>query len=213
MAIVSGMDGDAQRAALCAIAGEQGASLATLSRALGRNPAYLQQYVARGTPRLLAEQDRRTLAQFLGVAESRLGGPEAGGGVPIPRLDIAASAGPGRLVDRELRRRPAHFAPEQLRALGVRADAASILRVEGDSMEPLLSDGDEILVDRDRRDVDRQGGVYVIRLDGALMVKRLRATVPGIEVSSDNPAYPPIGLRRGPALEILGRVVWLSRAI
>ena len=38
-----------------------GESYAALSRMLRRNPAYLQQYVKRGTPRLLAERDRKLL--------------------------------------------------------------------------------------------------------------------------------------------------------
>jgi len=34
---------------------ERGLSLASLSARIGRNPAYLQQYVARGSPRRLPE--------------------------------------------------------------------------------------------------------------------------------------------------------------
>jgi phage repressor protein C with HTH and peptisase S24 domain len=49
-------------------------------------------------------------------------------------------------------------------------------------------------------------------MDGVLMVKRLRTAVGGVEVGSDNPAYPP---RVVPAreIEVIGRVAWLSRAI
>jgi phage repressor protein C with HTH and peptisase S24 domain len=205
------MDPGAQRAALSALASEQGESLAALSRLIGRNAAYLQQFVARGTPRRLAEADRRTLARYLGVPERLLGGPEAPGMVEVPRIDVGASAGPGALADREARRRPMGLAPALLRQLGVRAEAASIIRVEGDSMAPTLADGDEILVDRDAVRVERGGGVYVIRLDDALMVKRLRPAVGGIEVISDNAAFPAIGVKR--EVEVIGKVVWLSRAL
>jgi phage repressor protein C with HTH and peptisase S24 domain len=131
--------------------------------------------------------------------------------VEVPRIDVGASAGPGALADREARRRPMGLAPALLRQLGVRAEAASIIRVEGDSMAPTLADGDEILVDRDAVRVERGGGVYVIRLDDALMVKRLRPAVGGIEVISDNPAFPAIGVKR--EVEVIGKVVWLSRAL
>lgn len=206
------MDPVAQRAALEALIAETGASLSELSRLLGRNLAYLQQYLVRGTPRLLAESDRALLARYFGVPETRLGGPEIAGTVAVPRLDVGASAGPGGLVEGEARRRPGSFGPELLRELGVRAEAASLIRVQGDSMAPTLEDGDEILVDRDRRRIEGRGGVFVIRLDGELMVKRLRPGLGGIEVISDNPDWETrlVPLR---ALDVIGRVAWLSRAI
>lgn len=207
------MEPEAQRAALEALIAENGTSLTELSRLLGRNAAYLQQYLVRGTPRLLSEADRALLARYFGVAEARLGGPELEGLVEVARLDVGASAGPGGLVEGEARRRrDAQFSPELLRALGVRPEAASMIRVQGDSMIPTLEDGDEILVDRDRRRIEGRGGVFVIRLDGELMVKRLRTGVGGIEVISDNPDWE---TRVVPAkvLDVVGRVAWLGRAI
>lgn len=206
------MDSQAQRAALAALMSEQGVSLAELSRVIGRNPAYLQQYLRRGSPRELAERDRARLAAYLGVAEAELGGRSGEANVDVPRIDVSASAGPGGLVDAEGRRRPFAFPPALLRQLGVRTSAASMIRVEGDSMSPTLEDGDEILVNRDERQLGGRGGIFVLRLDGVLMVKRLRPAVGGVEVVSDNPAYP---ARIVPAREadVIGRVAWLSRAI
>ena len=68
------MDMAAQRAALAALIAESGESYAALSRLIGRNAAYLQQFVTRGSPRQLAERDRALLARYLGVPEARLGG-------------------------------------------------------------------------------------------------------------------------------------------
>lgn len=206
------MDDDQQRAALEALMAEQRIGFAELSRVIGRNPAYLQQYVRRGTPRTLAEADRQRLARFLGVPESRLGGPAAAGLVEIARLDIGASAGPGRLTDSEAARRPGELSPALLSQLGVRPEAASMIRVEGDSMEPVLSDGDEILVDRDRREVRGRGGIFVIRIEHVLLVKRLRPAVGAIEVISENPAYPVRRCRLG-EVEVIGRVAWMSRSL
>ena len=207
------MDPAAQRAALAALIEERGESFATLSRVLGRNPAYFQQYLKRGSPRLLAEEDRGRIARFFGVSDARLGGPDAGGElVRVAALDIGASAGPGRLVERE-QARARSFDPAVLRALGVRAEAASLIRVEGESMQPGLADGDEILVDCDRRRIDLRGGIYVLRLDGAVSVKRLRAVGGGVEVASDNPAFPPPAIREAGEVEVIGRVVWLARAL
>jgi len=50
------------RSTLAGLADEAGTSLAWLSRALGRNDAYLQQFVKRGTPRRLDEATSRRRA-------------------------------------------------------------------------------------------------------------------------------------------------------
>ena len=114
---VSGVD---QRAALLALADARGHSLAALSAMLRRNPAYLQQFVARGSPRVLAERDRRLLADVLGVEDSALGGEAAPGAFRLPRLDVAASAGPGALVDAELTIGTETLSPALARSLGLR---------------------------------------------------------------------------------------------
>ena len=206
------MDNAAQRSALAALIAESGESYAALSRLIGRNDAYLQQFVTRGSPRELAERDRALLARYFGVAEARLGGPELAGLVPIERLDVGASAGPGGLVEGEARRRPGALDPVLLRQLGVRPAAASMIRVAGESMAPTLADGDEILVDRDRCRLAARPSLYVLRLDGAVMVKRLRALGAEIEVLSDNPDFAP-RLCRAEDVDVIGRVVWLSRSL
>ena len=47
---------DEARAMLGRLCSERGESLAGLSRLLGRNDAYIQQYLRKGTPRRLPEQ-------------------------------------------------------------------------------------------------------------------------------------------------------------
>ena len=84
---------------------DRGEDYAALSRLIGRNPAYIQQFIRRGSPRRLAENDRKLLARYLGVDESLLGGPAptpaAGDLIAVPRLAVEASAGPGALANRE----------------------------------------------------------------------------------------------------------------
>ncbi|WP_342657150.1 hypothetical protein NPJ82_09350 [Sphingomonas sp. NY01] len=62
--------------------------MANLSRSIGRNDAYLQQYVARGTPRRLPEDERRKLAMILQVDERLLGARD-------PWSPEAVISGPG----------------------------------------------------------------------------------------------------------------------
>lgn len=64
------------RAALQRAILERRTSLAALSRSLGRNPAYLQQWIARESPRVLPERDRRALAAELDIPEADLMEPD-----------------------------------------------------------------------------------------------------------------------------------------
>lgn len=205
------MESIEQREALERAAAARGESLAALSRLIGRNAAYLQQFVTRGSPRLLAEADRRKLARYLGLSDAALGGPAVEGLVPVARVDAGAAAGRGRLVETE-RRSELLLDPALLRRLGVRADMASTIRVEGASMEPTLCDGDEILVDGARRALGVRPVIYVFRREGLVAVKRLRAMGAEVEVVSDNPAFArevvPVS-----AIDVVGRVVWLHRAL
>ena len=51
----------------------QGTSLNALSLQIGKNAAYLQQWMKRGTPRELPEQERLKLAMALNIDERLLG--------------------------------------------------------------------------------------------------------------------------------------------
>jgi hypothetical protein len=206
-----------QRAVLERLVQERNEDYAGLSRLLGRNSAYVQQFIKRGIPRRLKEEDRRTLARYFGVAESVLGGPvtasDGEGLVPVPRLDVGASAGPGALSDGE--RIASHFAFDRgwLRRLcGARPEDLSIIRVQGDSMSPTLADGDEIMVDRGDEAARLRDGIYVLRRDEELLVKRV-AVNPAtrrVTLKSDNPAYPVWADCAAEDLAIVGRVVWAS---
>jgi repressor LexA len=203
------VDGDAQRAALRALIARDGVSLATLSRALSRNAAWVQQFLARGTPRLLPEGDRATLARFFGVAEVVLGGA-ASPIVPVPWLDLAVSAGPGRFATGERVVAEAGYAAADLDRLGVAPSDAAIFEVAGDSMHPTLHDGDRILVDRGQRRPGRAGAIWVIRIGDALFVKRLEREGDGWRIVSDNAADEHRALGD---VVVLGRVVQLVRTL
>lgn len=210
------MDGDA-RAALDALIRERREDYASLSKLLGRNPAYIQQFIKRGVPKKLDEEDRRTLARYFGVSEALLGGRDDDGDelISVPVLDVRASAGHGAFADHERARASMRFDPSWLRGLRLDPGQLSVIQVMGDSMSPTLDDGDDILVDRSDAAPGLRDGIYVLRLDGALNVKRLivdRARR-RVSVKSDNPAYtswPTLDLSR---LDVIGRVVWAGRRL
>lgn len=191
-------------------------SLAALSRLIVRNDAYLQQYVTRGSPRHLDEPDLRKVAEFLGIdaqtiaTRSPVAGLAAADRVQadyraIPRLPLDASAGPGAIGAQEIPYDSFHFSRRWLREMGLENADLSAIRVEGDSMEPMLRSGDEIFVDRNKRSGE---GVFVVRIGDALHVKQVRASTAGtIALISANEAYAPLELPRD-EVEVIGRVVW-----
>ena len=202
------MSGQEIRAALQALAEQAGVSLAALSRMLGRNEAYLQQFVHRGSPRALAEGDRRKLAEFFGVPETRLGAAREAGPLLMPRLAVAASAGPGATVDDDVMIGVEALDRQLARRLGLSDGTASVIRVRGDSMAPGLMDGDHLVVDQTDTRPNARGGLYIIRIGDVLMVKRVCAGPQGLVATSDNPAAPPVP--EGP-MTVVGRVVWQMR--
>jgi len=213
------------RAALDRLLTERGIDYARISQVIGRNPAYIQQYIKRGSPRRLGEQDRARIAAYLGVSEAMLGGPvqrvatparmRGPGMILVPKLAIGASAGAGASVDGEAVEGEVAFDPKWLRDLGADPRALSIIRVEGDSMAPTLDDGDDILVDGGDAAARLRDGIYVLRMDDVLMVKRV-ARAPGqgrISVISDNPHYRSWDDLPMASVQLVGRVVWTGRRV
>ena len=208
------------RKALERLCAERGEDFAGLSRLLGKNPAYIQQYIRRGTPRRLREEERRKLARYFGVPETLLGAPDeadrSGELIAISRSPVRASAGPGAIPNGERTQPYIAFNERWLRALtGASAADLSMIKVEGDSMSPTLNDGDDILINRGGCDEQLRDGIYVLRVDDALLVKRLAIHPLGkrVTVQSDNPAYPDwpdCGLGD---IHCIGRVIWAGRKV
>jgi phage repressor protein C with HTH and peptisase S24 domain len=208
------------RSVLQRLCADRGEDFAGLSRMLGRNPAYIQQFVRRGVPKRLGEAERRKLARYFSIPESLLGGPaedeQVGGLVPVKRSPVRASAGPGAIPHGEVGRPYFAFDESWLKSLTASPAARlSIIRVEGDSMAPTLNAGDDILVDLGDCEGPLRDGIYVLRADDALVVKRLALHPAGrrVTVQSDNPAYPDWPDCGIDDLNCIGRVIWAGRKI
>ncbi len=115
------------------------------------------------------------------------------GQVLVPIYDVSAAAGAGAFVEGEQVADHLLVRADWLRELVgylPSSDKVAIIQVRGDSMEPTLSPGDLILVER--RTYTREeltDGIYVVRLEGALLVKRLQFVPGGIALISDNERY------------------------
>jgi hypothetical protein len=64
---------DTIRATVARRAAERAETLQSLSLLIGRNPAYLQQFIHRKSPRRLPEEERLRLAMVLDIDERELG--------------------------------------------------------------------------------------------------------------------------------------------
>lgn len=130
----------------------------------------------------------------------------------IPVFDIEAAAGRGS------------YAGDIIQIVGLEkmwlrkeygtTDSLEGIRVSGDSMEPTLFDGDVVLVDRN--DFVPKDGVYVLRIEENLFVKRLMRLPNQIEVISDNPSYSKytINLKNPPTnFQVIGRVLMKCQKI
>lgn len=135
---------------------------------------------------------------------------------PVPLYDVRASAGHGALVEGESVADALVFKRQWIhQELHANPADLYLIHVDGESMEPTLRPGDVILVDRRSAQAVPRDGIYVLRMDGSLLVKRLQR-LPGkkVKVTSDNPAYEPFELPLddpGDDMAIIGRVVWSGR--
>ena len=91
---------------------------------------------------------------------------------------------------------------------GLKSKHCAMFTVSGESMEPTLKDGEEIIVDRSKQEL-AEGKIFVLNHNGSMLVKKVQFTYDGVELISDNPAYRPLKLNAEEAnnLMIIGQVV------
>ncbi len=134
----------------------------------------------------------------------------------IPRYDIQAAAGHGRLADNEKPLFAMAFRRDWIENYVTRnTKNLSVISVKGDSMEGVLNDGDSILINHG--ETTPRDGLYVLRINENLLVKRLQVMPGGIiNVISANDAYPTFEIDLNHLTDdvaIIGRVEWFGRSI
>ena len=128
--------------------------------------------------------------------------------------DIEAAAGHGALITIERPMFEIGFSPEMLRWItSAPNEALALIRVRGDSMLPTLMDGDWMMVDTTKRNINFDG-LFILRYEDVLRVKRVDRNPATCRflVKSDNPAYDSFEVDRHD-LDIVGRVVWIGRRV
>ena len=107
--------------------------------------------------------------------------------VLVPLYDVPVSAGHGSFFDAENVIQQIPFDAEWLEREELIAGQLACLPIKGDSMSPGLKTSDIVLIDLTHQ---RGDGVFVLRLNGALRIKRLQWLADGrLRISSDNPIY------------------------
>lgn len=236
------MDLDPVRMRVLKLIKQRDTDMKHASLALGRNAAYLHQFVFRGTPKVLPEDLRAALAKFLDVDESELrhrtvpqrkprsadssqdefAPPSKTQRLPagfsaVAEIDVRASAGPGAIHDGLEEAKETWLFPDLVLRHEFRAQPADLrmITIDGDSMEPLLASGDRILIDTSQR-MPVPPGIFVI-WDGLGLVAKRVEHVPNsdpskIVIRSINPAYQSYD-RDAEEVNIVGRVVWAAKRI
>ncbi len=89
--------------------------------------------------------------------------------------------------------------------------ATFMLRVEGDSMEPLIHAGDLLIADRSVQ--ARHNSVVVAIVDGEFLVKRLHQRSGRVCLVADNPRYPPLQIREEMRFEVWGVITSVIHSV
>ena len=85
------------------------------------------------------------------------------------------------------------------------ATASFSVRLSGDSMQPLLSDGDIVYVEKAEEITSGEIGIFL--LNGESLCKMFRKEGEKSFLVSMNPSYPPISILETDDLRLVGKVI------
>jgi len=110
--------------------------------------------------------------------------------VVIPRYDIQLSAGDGAFPNGEQVIGHVPFNRDWLKSnINGALDNLAVVKIDGDSMEPLIRSGDEVLINLSNTSIS-DGGIFAILLNDTLIIKRIFSRHDGLEIRSENTSYP-----------------------
>ena len=165
-----------------------------------------------------AAKELRVRPEWLAVGEEPMRSFDEEEFAMVPRHDIAASMGAGAEVYSEQIVEHLAFKVKWLSEYGLDRHNLALISAVGDSMEPTITEGDLLLVDKRPSEIQqlKNGTIYVLRIDAQLYAKRIQRKMDGsIAIMSDNKIYSEetVSAERLNDLHIIGRVAWIGRAI
>ena len=200
------------RQALDDLIREREETYAAVSRLLGRNSAYIQQYIKRGTPARLDQSDIAQLALHFDVAAKLLGGKESPSTPRRSVITVPVIEAKGLEIPQE---RSRIVDEAWLRRLCNRPPGLAILPIAGEAMQPTLQSGDEVIIQRLRSHDALHDGLYAVRGSSETFVRRiaLDPTKNRISVLTDHPAYPSWNGVQRKAINVVGKVIWIGSRV
>lgn len=126
----------------------------------------------------------------------------------IPKTTAKAGAGSSLITENEERGLYA-FRRQFLTRMGI-SEQSVLLDVIGNSMQPLLENGDTILVDKTKTEL-QEGKIFLVGLDEELLVKQIFKRSGGWTLHSKNPDFPDIPISKADNFRVYGKVVWSGR--
>lgn len=133
----------------------------------------------------------------------------------IPGYNVQVSAGHGAINGEEQPTRYLAFRYKWLKYRGFNEKDLVVVFAKGDSMEPTITNNNSLLIHTKFQSI-QDGGIYVIRQDDTLLVKRVQRLLDGdLKLISDNTAYEPMVLTKDSfeSLNVVGQVVWIAKDI
>lgn len=129
--------------------------------------------------------------------------------------EVALSAGTGKLANEDGKIRTLRFSKVSLGRLSVDKSSAVCVKVNGNSMEPVLNDGDTVGIDTANTTI-KNGKTYAIRHGDEVRIKTLyNAPMNGLRIVSFNAdEYPPENYTaeqiEEQGITVIGKVFWSS---
>ncbi len=129
----------------------------------------------------------------------------------VPKVEARLSAGTGSF---DTASQVSEYLSFQTQWLSKKGSANSMVAMEvfGQSMEPVIKEGDTVLIDQSQKDI-LAGAIYAVGVEDTILVKRLEKHPDKLVLCSDNRDYAPIYLERDETdkVRIIGKVIWSCR--
>lgn len=123
---------------------------------------------------------------------------ELSGAASIPVMSIVASAGDGAAALQEDVKEYMALSTALVRSLRLNPAETFVVFARGESMEPLIRGGEPLLCSRAEHHLKAHDGVYVLRLEGDILVKHVQRLPGGkVRVFSENNSYAPFEVQLG----------------
>lgn len=156
-------------------------------------------------PMRIEEEAASAVQNFLRESDSQF--------VDVPMVEARLSAGGGSFETSGLLERCYSFRRNFLHRLGQPSQMV-LMRVDGDSMEPELQDGDIVLLDQSQS-APRPGKIYAVGVEDMVYLKQIDKAPGKLILRSLNPVYTPLEVEITEQLEqtvrIIGRAIWWCR--